>query len=156
MTLAKPQNKGEREFIDASHLLDAGDARHAAILFKRAADRGSMPAQMMLGYLYDTGAGVSRSREKALAWYGRAARRGDATAAANIGSIFAKEGNKRSALRWFMRAVDQGLPDVLLDIAKMQKPSDAKKTLQRLLNHKRIIPDVRQNAAALLTELKRR
>jgi TPR repeat protein len=51
-----------------------------------------------LGYFYDRGLGVRRSEAKALYWYRRAYRRGDASGANNIGTIYRERGDLRQAV----------------------------------------------------------
>ena len=45
---------------------------------------GYAPAQFNLGRSYEKGEGIDKDREKALYWYGKAARQGDADAQARL------------------------------------------------------------------------
>ena len=45
---------------------------------------GYAPAQFNLGRSYKKGEGIDKDREKALYWYGKAARQGDADAQARL------------------------------------------------------------------------
>jgi TPR repeat protein len=53
-------------------------------------------------------------------WYRKAARRGDSSAAFNLGTVFRDKGKQRQALRWFRRSLDLGEGDALLEIAKLK------------------------------------
>lgn len=144
-------------FAEASRLRDEGRLRAAIPFLERGAKSGDPAAQMMLGYCYDNGSGIVRSRERALFWYRKAAAAGDPAAAANLGSVFLAAGRKAVAMRWFRRAVTLGLPEALLDIAQLQGgPSAAGRaaqaTLRRLLRHRRIVPAVRETALDLLSK----
>jgi hypothetical protein len=54
-----------------------------------------------------------------LHWYRRAYRRRDPLAAHNIATIWRDEGKAQRAAQWFQLAVDLGLEDSNLDIAKL-------------------------------------
>lgn len=99
-------------------MLDRGRLRTAFRLFLAAAKAGDLGSQVNVGYCYNTGSGVRRDPVEALYWYRRAYRRGDASAANNIGIIWRDEGRWQRALRWFRRAVDLGDEDANLEIAK--------------------------------------
>ncbi len=152
--------KFEESFAEASRLLEEGRFRTAIPRLERAARGGLAAAQVMLGYCYDNGSGTVRSRQRALFWYRKAALAGDPAAAANIGSVFLREGKKALAIRWLLVAVRLGLPEALLDVARLQGgPSAATPTaqgsLRRLLRHKRLIPEVRETAQELLLHSRR-
>lgn len=116
VTKTKMSAEIERDFREASRLLDAKQFRVAIPLLERAAKRGDQSSQVMLGYCHDSGFGLVRSRDKALFWYRQAAATGDPAAAANTATVFLDEGRKALALRWFRRAVALGLPDALLEL----------------------------------------
>ena len=59
-------------------------AHAAAVWFKRAGGQGCATAQYNLGCSYEKGEGIDKDREKALYWYGKAARQGDADAQARL------------------------------------------------------------------------
>lgn len=59
------------------------------------------------------------NRERALFWYRRAYRRGEACAATNIGVLYRDEGDFKLALIWFERAVQRGDEEANLEIAKV-------------------------------------
>jgi TPR repeat protein len=123
--MAKPKiatgsqkSKGEALFFRADKMRDRGELKPAFRLFLAAASAGHKGSQVNVGYCYDTGCGTRRNRSAALYWYNRAYRRGDASAAHNIGTIWRQEQKTLRALKWFQRAVKLGDDDSNLEIAK--------------------------------------
>ena len=114
-------SKSEREalFLEADRQWEGGKLRSTFQLLLRCAKAGESGAQLNLGYMYDTGAGIKRNRERAMYWYRRAYRNGYASAANNIGTIFRDEGQPKAALAWFERAIRMGDDDPNLEIAKL-------------------------------------
>jgi TPR repeat protein len=160
---AKPAGKASAEtpFSEASRLLERGKVREAFRLFFVAAKAGDSRAQLNVGYLYDTGQGVSRSRTHALQWYRKAVQRGEAAAANNIGTIYRDEGRLRLAVRWFEKAAAMGDGDALLEVAKLyagplEEPAKARKLAVRVRSSKRAAADSRDEAERLLQTLEQR
>jgi TPR repeat protein len=98
---------------------DLKQLRSAFRLFLAAAKLGDVTAQLNLGYFYDVGVGVSRNRNKAVAWYKQAYRQGHGSAASNLGTIFRDEGDDGEALKWFKRAIEHRDFEANLEIAKI-------------------------------------
>jgi TPR repeat protein len=92
----------------AEQLRERGQARAAFGALLRAARRGDSSVYVNLGYAYDVGLGVRKSKRKAVRWYGRAAKRGEAHAANNIGTVYRDRGNLARSLMWFGQAVRMG------------------------------------------------
>jgi TPR repeat protein len=156
----RSQQEGSKAapFTEASRLLEQGRIQEAFGLFLRAARQGDSRAQLSVGYLYDTGRGVSRSRAQAMVWYRRAARKGEPAAANNIGTLYRDEGQLRLAIRWFSKAAELGDQDALLEMARLhagplQEAAAARKLLSRVLASKRTSPDNRERAQRLLSTL---
>src|SRR5271157_3911513 len=74
--------------IDASELFEKGmnalrgssatqSTPNAIDYFRRSAELGFAPAQVVLGYFYDTGFGVTAGAREALEWYKKAAQQDD-------------------------------------------------------------------------------
>lgn len=57
-----------------------GDSTAAYRIWKPLADKGDTDAQYHLGYMFQTGTGISTDKGKALYWYGKAARNGHSKA----------------------------------------------------------------------------
>lgn len=139
----------------ASELAEEGKNREAVRLLMRAARAGNLSAQLNLGFHLDTGAGVRQSREKALYWYKRAAGRGYAAAASNVGCIYRDERRFRLALRWFEKAVALGDDDAMLEVAKLCLGSigdakRAKRLLARVLASKNVAVETQEEAVRLM------
>ena len=98
----------EMKFNEACAYLDAGHHREAFRLFQEAARAGHRASWLNVGYCFDVGLGVRRSRERALFWYRKAASKGFGAAAGNIGTVYRDEGRPRLAARWFLKAVSLG------------------------------------------------
>ena len=67
-------NAGMNAFTGEANTRDPAVARE---YFRRSADQGYAPAQVVLGFLYDTATTVPASPEDASSWYRRAAVGGD-------------------------------------------------------------------------------
>lgn len=148
----------DTRFAQASHLLERGRIKQAFLLFLEVAKEGDSSAQLNVGYFYDTGQGVSRSRTLAVYWYRRAVRQGEAAAANNIGTIYRDEGRLRLAIRWFGKAANMGDGDALLEMAKLymgplEEPTRARRLLARVLASKRATLDSQEQAERLLRTL---
>ena len=66
----------------------AADYKQAAAWYQKAADQGSVPAQIHLADLYRDGRGVARDMAQAVAWYRKAADQGDAGAQGTLGLLY--------------------------------------------------------------------
>jgi tetratricopeptide (TPR) repeat protein len=118
----------DREFARACALWDRGDIRGAFRLFLSLAERGASVAYLNLGYFFDRGLGIQKSEAKALFWYRRAYRNGDASGANNIGTIFRDRGQARRAIAWFSRALRGGDTGAALELDR----EDADRLLKKL------------------------
>jgi uncharacterized protein len=98
---------------------DSGHLRSAFRLMRSAVQLGDSSAMLSLGYLYDCGIGIRKNRDLAMHWYKKAYRRGDSSAANNIGTIYRDEQKYRLALAWFEKAIALGDADANLEIAKL-------------------------------------
>lgn len=133
----------ERWFHEACALWAEGQLKKAFRLFCRAAKAGDTGAQLNVGYFYDTGMGVRKSRTLAMHWYRKALRGGEATAATSIGTVYRDEGRLRLAIRWFEKAVALGDDHAMLEMAKLyagplKNPAQAKRLLSKVLSSKRV------------------
>ena len=112
------KSKADCLFVRADKHADRGEMRSAFRLMLASVKLGNTGAQINVGNYYADGKGVRRSRSKALYWYKRAYRRGDSSAAHNIGILWRDEGKLQRALSWFHRAVHLGDDESNLDIGK--------------------------------------
>ncbi len=145
-------------FKEADAQLDAGHHREAFRLFHQAARAGHRASWLNVGYCFDVGLGVRRSRERALFWYRKAASKGDGAAANNIGTLYRAEGRPSLAARWFQKAVSLGDTGALLNLAKLYLgPLDdrakAKSALTRVARARDVTEDTREQAEALLSQM---
>ena len=62
--------------------------------------------------MYEKGDGVEKNKEKAVKWYRKGAKRGDANAQYNLGRMYEKgdgvEKNKEKAVEWYQKGAEQG------------------------------------------------
>ena len=105
-------------FVRAAKEADKGNLRAAFRLFLAAARAGDTSCQINLGNFYDEGKGVRRDPAAAMYWYKRAYRRGEASAAHNIGVMYRNEEKHTRAVQWFRKSVRLGNSESNLDIAK--------------------------------------
>src|SRR5207244_1618003 len=100
--------KSNDVFDRACAFWDRGKTKEALRLFLKGAKEGDGSSQLNVGYFYDLGLGVRKNPDLALYWYRRAHRRGNSSAANNIGTIYRDRGQTRKALEWFNRALKKG------------------------------------------------
>ena len=84
---------GERYAAKAAELHDPAEAaeayKTAAEWYRKAAQQGSVPAEMHLAQLYrDGGRGFARDMAQAAAWYRKAAEQGEVTAQGTLGLLY--------------------------------------------------------------------
>ena len=89
-----------------------GDYETAFEEFEHLAERGVVPAQTNLGYMYSLGEGVPQDLEKSAFWFRKAAENGSTAAQLTMGALaFHGEGVERSAIgayAWFSVAAAGG------------------------------------------------
>jgi len=165
--MLKQFNRGRKELDDvfstASRLWDEGKVRAALRLFLKAATRGDLSSQLNVGYMYDVGVGVRRNREQAMYWYKRAYRRGAASAAINIGTIYRNEADARRAEQWFLRALELRDDSGAFELGKLlvsREPVRASKFFQRAAGSKKLdaasVATARKQLVLLEKRLRRR
>lgn len=81
-------------------------------ILKPAAERGDIPAQFSLGYLYEHGAGIQQDIPQAIYWYTQAAKNDHIDAQYRLSSLYVSKKNAvrnpSKALRWLEKAAKQG------------------------------------------------
>jgi TPR repeat protein len=103
----------EAECRRIDELLDQGDEKslqEAISLLRLVAKSRDAWAQYMLGFLYQEGTGLRRSRKEAKKWYSLSAAHGFDSAQLNLGILLANDTNPdfKEALRLYRLAAQQG------------------------------------------------
>lgn len=142
-------------FKEASRQWERHNYKRGLQLFLLAAKAGDKSAPLNIGYAYDVGKGVPKSRHHALRWYRKSLDLGNAVAASNIATIYRDEGKIRTALRWFSVAAERGDSDALLEIGKLyagplRDPRKANDAFRRLLRSSDITEESREQTLRLL------
>jgi uncharacterized protein len=151
--------RNDELFVRADKLEDSGKLEAAFRLFLRGAKAGDIGCQVNVGNYYDDAKGIRRNREAALYWYKRAYRRGNTSAASNIGIMWRNEGSPRRALSWFKRAVKRGEDEANLEIARYyieeeNSPRRALPHLRKVVKSKWVSEAGAEEAAILLKQVK--
>jgi TPR repeat protein len=154
------KSKADDLFVRADKQEERGKKRSAFRLMLAAAKLGDRGAQVNVGNYYDDGKGVKRNRSAALYWYNRAYRRGDSSAAHNIGILWRNEEKLRRALSWFFRAVKLGDDESNLDIGKYflhkeKNPGKAIPYFERVTPDKWVSEGAAEEATQLLRDAKK-
>jgi uncharacterized protein len=95
-------------FERADRLADQRRYRQAFRVLLKAARRGDSTVFMNLGYAYDVGRGIRKSKREALLWCRRALAAGEGAAAHNIATVYRDRGDVMRAVRWLRRSVGLG------------------------------------------------
>ncbi|MFM1960669.1 MAG: hypothetical protein RL588_2186 [Pseudomonadota bacterium] len=105
----KPAAAASPATVQAWADFDRGDYARAVPALRGLAEAGDVEAQLAMGWVSLKGLGVPRDAAASFAWYGRAAKAGDARGqfayadAANLGRMSESEG-----MRWTRRSAEQG------------------------------------------------
>ena len=79
---------------------------------RKAAEKGDVSAQLILGRAYKLGEGVPKDLSESIKWYRKAAEQGLATAQFNLGlAYFNGTGvpkDETEAVKWYRKAAEQG------------------------------------------------
>jgi len=126
--------------------------------FHRAADLGYIPAQTVLGYLYETGQVVPRDPDQALEWYERAAGQDDPLAEWLVGRLIYSGAvpprDLNNAGRWLEKSASHDNPfgEYLLGMILLQHGTYAKAADQFRRAAAQGLPQAEQQLAMLLKE----
>lgn len=123
----RPLREAEEDYRSGVRAADGvgvpQDYAAAARYYRKAAEKGHVPAQYNLAYLLENGLGVKRDCRQAALWYRKAAEQGDAESQNNLGVLYATgEGvprNDAEAARWYRLAADQGDLEGMSNLATM-------------------------------------
>lgn len=112
---APAQDLGDkiRLMVESQRLSDSGDYGAAANLLRPAAERGDDVAQNRLGVLYATGGkGLPRDDAQAVAWFRKAADKGNASSLRHLADAYEKgtgvPRDRAAALGFYRKAADKG------------------------------------------------
>ncbi len=96
-----------------------GDFRKAFKCLLAGAQLGDAGSQLNLGNFYALGTGVRRNPSKSAYWYRKAYRNGYGVGARNLAIDRRNEGNMRSAVVWFRRAIAMKDGEAYIELAKI-------------------------------------
>jgi len=143
---------------------EAGDLEHARWCFETAAHLGETIGMTWLGYMFDTGVGVTVDKAEAMRWYRRAWRQRCDTAANNIAILYRERGDHRAMFRWFQRSAAAGNGDAYLEIAKCylsgvgvrRSHALAVRSVAAVLTHEYVTEASVEEAEAMMADLRPR
>ena len=98
--------------VDRNEIIENSSDAGLQFWLKKA-EQGDVDALFHLGYLYESGRGVSQDYKEAAKWYRKAAEQGNANAQCNLGVLYfcgygvSKDYNE--AAKWYRKAAEQGL-----------------------------------------------
>lgn len=147
-------------FNKADQYDEKGDFRNAFKCFLAAAKLGNTGCQINLGNYYSWGKGVRKDPDKGVYWYKKAYENGDSTGAFNLAVHRKNEGNFRSAVIWFKKAIATNDGDACIELAKIylgrkRGQKTAANLLKRALrmNERLISGGGKKEAESLLKEM---
>jgi uncharacterized protein len=158
MTISKTSQE------DAHAAWDVGDLRKAFQLFSKCAQEDESGCMLNLGYFYDEGIGIRKSKSQAMHWYRLAVRAGNIAAASSVAILYREKGRYRLSFQWFRRSARMGDGDAEVEIAKAlaagtgvrRSIAGARGALRRAISSKCITPLGREEAVSLLVATKSR
>lgn len=101
------------------------DREKAAPWLLRAAQTGKPRAQFLVGRMYKTGEGLTRSMDDAFDWLEKAANAGLTEAQYDLGLLYAQVGNRREAYFWFRLLEMRGYPGAAQNVGALARNMDA-------------------------------
>jgi uncharacterized protein len=159
MTSAKPDKTPNPEdlFREAEQHEEKGDFRGAFKRLLAAAQLGHHMSQLNLGNFYASGTGVRKDLGKAAHWYKKAYKNGNNDGALNLAIDRRNQGNSRSAVFWFRKAIAMNSGEACIELAKIYSARKggqkaAANLLKKALRMSRdnISDDARDEAESLL------
>jgi TPR repeat protein len=103
------------EAVEVRSAYDAynkGDYFQALELFQSLAEQGDANAQVFLGFMYDTGQGVTQNYKQAVDWYRKAVAQGNVDAINNLGFMYVHghgvTQDYKHGADWLRKAAEQG------------------------------------------------
>ena len=121
--LSSGANATPQQCYDAYNRADYTSAYR---LCQTEAVKGDAYAQVFLGVMYNSGLGVPKSFETAVAWYRKAADQGNAFGQVNLGRMYESgRGVPKSfetAVAWYRKAAAQGNADAKAALTRLGAP----------------------------------
>ncbi len=96
------QKESKRVMLKAQHYLQQGKKKKALALFEKAAKMGNAQAARSTALIYE-----KSDAEKALHWHTQAVERGVKSSYLNLGRLYEADGDRASALEWYLKAAEQ-------------------------------------------------
>lgn len=95
---------------------------------KARAQQGVVPAQGLLGFMYQRGEGVPKDAVEAVAWFTKAAEHGNTTAEFQLGWMY-REGDGVAkdflqAVTWYRKAAEQGDAQAQANLGRMYRSGE--------------------------------
>ena len=113
----------EDSFAGFENIIERKDYATALKLLRPLAEQGNASAQSNLGWMYESGHGVTKDDKEAIRWYRLAADQGDADAQFNLGTMYGKghgvTQDYKEAIRWYRLAADQGIASAQYNLGQM-------------------------------------
>ena len=106
-------------FREAEQHEEKGDFRGAFKRLLAAAQLGHHMSQLNLGNFYASGTGVRRDLARAAHWYKKAYKNGNNDGALNLAIDRRNEGNLRSAVVWFKKAIAMNSGEACIELARI-------------------------------------
>jgi TPR repeat protein len=114
-------SEAESMFLEAERYEETGDFRNAFRCLHAAARLGDAGSQLNLGNFYASGKGTRRNLKEAAYWYKKAYKNGNNDGALNLAIDRRNEGNVRSAVIWFKKAIAMDCGEACVALAKIYK-----------------------------------
>lgn len=115
ITAAEINYRASVEYNRGFDLEEAGDINSAVLAYKTAAKYGATDAMSRLGNIFDNIMSGDHA-SKAVYWYKKGVRGGDASCAWNLAMHYAGLGRRRGYLHWLRIAMQMGDVDAISEI----------------------------------------
>jgi len=119
---------------------DRADYRSALAVWLPAAEQGEAEAQMLVGEIYERGAGGESNYAAAADWYRRAAEQGNTRAQFNLGSLYEQglgvAADKLEALNWYRQASGLGADSLIFRSAAAAEQQEQRAELLRQIEER--------------------
>lgn len=109
------------EHQTATRLFDEGHYEEAFKAYHKLAESGSVRAQLLVGWMYHAGQGVTQNFDAARDWYRKAADAGSPEGQYYLGTLYRTDGQYEQAISWFEKAASQGYARAFYGLGKMHE-----------------------------------